>query len=385
MRIFIISRGYPTPQFPQWGCFERDQAEALAAIGHEVVMISVDTRFRLAWRKIGLTGIEANGVHSLNFFWRPSVTYLGKYRRMWRERLQLRYVYQQAEKRYGKPDIIYSHYLFKNADAVWLGHIKGVPVAGIEHWSELAKNPIPRNVRKLGEKTYPYLDSVIAVSESLSKVIQSEFHQTKTHVVNNVLGNEFLSANTSQRQSDIVRLITTGSLIHRKGLDILITALYEIEKTTKNWQLDIIGEGQEKKQLQTLIQQLHLEHKIRFLGALTKKEIIHHYQNSDAFVTTSRSETFGVAIIEALAIGLPAIATICGGPEEFITEQNGILIQPEDISATTKALISLITNIRHYDRVAIAHDCKKKFSPEVIAHQLTQIFEETIQKYHKQA
>ena len=55
MRIFLISRGYPTKREPQWGCFEKDQAEALAKYGHEVVMLSVDTRFRWYWRKIGIT------------------------------------------------------------------------------------------------------------------------------------------------------------------------------------------------------------------------------------------------------------------------------------------------------------------------------------------
>jgi len=55
MFIALISRGVPSKRDPQWGCFEKDQAEALAATGHKVVVISVDTRFRFYWRKLGIS------------------------------------------------------------------------------------------------------------------------------------------------------------------------------------------------------------------------------------------------------------------------------------------------------------------------------------------
>ena len=55
MRIFWIARGYPSQKDPQWGCFEKDQAEALRKAGHEVVVLSVDTRFRWYYRPLGIT------------------------------------------------------------------------------------------------------------------------------------------------------------------------------------------------------------------------------------------------------------------------------------------------------------------------------------------
>ena len=57
MFILLISRGVPTKRDPQWGCFERDQANALRALGHKVVVVSVDTRFRLFYRKFGIKRI----------------------------------------------------------------------------------------------------------------------------------------------------------------------------------------------------------------------------------------------------------------------------------------------------------------------------------------
>ena len=68
MKIFIIARGYPSVKEPTWGCFEKDQAEALASLGHNVTILSVDTRFRWYWRRLGITKKIANGIKIYDFF-----------------------------------------------------------------------------------------------------------------------------------------------------------------------------------------------------------------------------------------------------------------------------------------------------------------------------
>ena len=73
MFIALISRGVPSKRDPQWGCFEKDQAEALAATGHKVVVISVDTRFRFYWRKLGISHYYTNGIHYYDCFIVPGV------------------------------------------------------------------------------------------------------------------------------------------------------------------------------------------------------------------------------------------------------------------------------------------------------------------------
>ena len=68
MYILMISRGIPTKEFPQWGCFEQDQAEALQKAGHKVVVVSVDSRFLLMYRKLGITYNYRNGIDYYNSF-----------------------------------------------------------------------------------------------------------------------------------------------------------------------------------------------------------------------------------------------------------------------------------------------------------------------------
>ena len=89
----------------------------------------------------------------------------------------------------------------------------------------------------------------------------------------------------------------------------------------------------------------------------------------------SRSETFGVAYIEAMAAGLPVIATRCGGPEDFVTEENGILIPVDDESALTGAMERMMFRREDYDSAAISADIRRKFAPETIAARLTELYE----------
>ncbi|QUT55149.1 hypothetical protein INE86_03700 [Parabacteroides distasonis] len=73
MFIALISRGVPSKRDPQWGCFEKDQAEALVAVGHKVAVISVDSRFRLYWRKPGISHYRLNGIDYYDCFWVPGI------------------------------------------------------------------------------------------------------------------------------------------------------------------------------------------------------------------------------------------------------------------------------------------------------------------------
>lgn len=68
MKIFFISRGWPSEREPQWGCFERDQALALKKLGHEIVVLSVDARFRRYYRKYGITREVHDGITHYNLY-----------------------------------------------------------------------------------------------------------------------------------------------------------------------------------------------------------------------------------------------------------------------------------------------------------------------------
>lgn len=382
MKIALIANGYPDKREPQWGCFERDQALALQRLGHQVSILYIDGRFRTYWRKIGLVHYKDSGLSVYGMFLIPK-RWLGRISRKTSYRMSLwmmNFVYRAYEKAEGKPDIIYAHYIWNIAYASMLKEKYGIPLVGIEHWSGLTKEQLPPGPLFRENIGYKRTDKLLAVSESLQSHIYRHFGKEST-VVYDMLGQEFVSTDMKKRKNtQPFRFIAVGSLIHRKGFDLLLKAFSKSELKKKECRVVIIGGGSEKANLMDLAKQLNISDNVTLVGRKTKGEIICTMQDSHVFVLSSHAETFGVVCIEALSQGLPNIATVCGGPEEFINGNNGILVPPGDVDALSNAMIDMYNNYSKYDSVAIAEECKRRFAPQVIANQLSTIFETVINK-----
>lgn len=381
MTIFIITRGTPTKQDPQWGCFEYDQAKALAKTGHKVVVLSVDRRFRPFQQKIGISSQTKDNVTTYNAFVLPNVIVrkIAGEKILYRLRVWLlKKLYQRAVAENGQPDVLYSHYVFITKEAVALRETYHVPLVAMEHWSEIQKPNIPARILRMTD-SYKNADQVVAVSKSLQKTLKEKFN-VNACVVYNMVGKDFhYKPGTS---SGPVQYVAAGSLIPRKGYDLLIQAFSKVHLAKEQWHLNIIGSGKEKENLQQLVEQYNLQDNITLSGQRSKEEIVALYQQSDVFVLPSRMETFGVVYIEAMACGLPVIATPCGGPEEFVNKDNGLLVPVNDVDQLAEAIEYMSRHYQEYDKQAIADYCQARFSSEVIAKQLTDIFEDVVAKYH---
>ncbi len=385
MFILLVSRGIPTQRDPQWGCFEKDQAEALVSQGHKVVVVSVDGRFRCYYRKLGTTCVQINNIHYLNSYWCPFKLLqlcLGRRMAYQVQSWQLERLYQKVLKEHGQPDIIYSHYLEKTHIALLLKKKYNIPIVAMEHWSALLNTKLSSNIQDLGDNTYPYTDKIIAVSQALKLQLKQQFNVEST-VIPNLLGGDF-QYKPIETKNNIVQFVAVSNLIQSKGYDILIDAFAKANESHLSWTLTIVGDGTERTTIQQKIKQYGLQDKVHLLGRKTKQEIVTLLQNSHVFVLASRSETFGVAYIEALSMGVPIIATRCGGPEDFVQSTDGLLVPVDNLAALTDAIKYMIEHYADYDRAKIAADCKSRFAPEVIAKQLTHVFENVIATRHTQ-
>ena len=381
MRILVIANGYPTPNDPQWGCFERDQAMALKACGHDVAILAVDTRFRWYKRKYGISVIRKDGFPVYWGFWIP--TRLLGFRGL-ADKVTFRLydrVYSKILKEWGKPDLLFAHYQRNIYFSLYLKKKYGLPLVGMEHWSALMLDPLPRFVAQRGRDAYPAVDRLLSVSGALSESIRKKFN-VPSEVVNDMLGPEFLDYVPGARKRDgEFRFIAVGSLLPVKGYDLLINAFAASGLASRGCSLSIIGDGPERATLSRMVVEHNLSESVHLLGRKMKGEIVQELRNSDAFVLSSRSETFGVACIEALSQGLPCIVTRCGGPEEIVTAKEGIMIDPGNVEAMADALKQLYGNYDRYDQKEIADRCLGRFSPRAIATRLTGIFEDTVQNY----
>jgi glycosyltransferase involved in cell wall biosynthesis len=378
MKIVIIANGYPDKREPQWGCFERDQAVALTGQGHQVSILYVDRRFRTYWRKIGINyrredGIDVCGVFLFPFLKLAHLNFQFHFRIVSK---MLDWAFRCLVKRTGMPDVIYAHYLYNISFATHLKEKYHIPLVGIEHWSELTRNSLIPYARFHGNIAYHKADKILAVSKSLQSKIKRHFGVDST-VVYDMLGPEFVHSGTDVRVegTKAFRFISVGSLLPIKNYDILIRAFAKTGLSNEGCTLLIVGDGTERINLENIVRELHLKKNVCLLGRKSRNDIARLLSESHVYVLPSKAETFGVACIEALSQGLPTIATKCGGPEEFIHEHNGLLIPVDDIDALSDAMIEIYNQYSKYNRTLIKNECLSRFAPDVIAKQLTGIFE----------
>jgi len=98
----------------------------------------------------------------------------------------------------------------------------------------------------------------------------------------------------------------------------------------------------------------------------------------DLFVLASRDETFGVVVVEAMASGLPVIATDCGGPKEIITPETGVLVEKENPIELAKAIKFMMQNIHHYNRGLIRKYACEKYGQIPFAERISELYSEIL-------
>lgn len=379
----MISRGIPSKHHPQWGCFEKDQAEALASLGHKVIVLSVDARFSTNRGKLGLHHKSENGVEYYNYVVLPAIIFsklVGEDRYINQIKFKcFNKVFNQITKEHGRPDIIYSQFFWNTAMAVKLKESYKIPVVGIEHLARFNNSNLSNQDYKWASYAFSGADTTIAVAKTLADNLERRFHK-KFEVVHNMFGPEFefsedFSKNLPPKP---IIFVSAASLVKRKGFDFLIDSFARASLPKDAWQLNIIGWGEEQHKLEKQIKDYGLENNIHLLGKMGKVEIAGQLKKSHVYVLPSRNENFSVAILEGLATGLPVLATDCGGIRECIDEKNGIIIPVDDIMAMSIAIKDIISNYSKYNRKDIALNCKNQFSPKAIATQLTEIFEHQI-------
>ncbi len=148
------------------------------------------------------------------------------------------------------------------------------------------------------------------------------------------------------------RLLSVGRIVHQKGLDLAMHALGGLKDL--NWEWRIAGDGPQMQALQSLAQELGIDDRVFFLGWQSREQIIESYRQANVFLFPSRHEGMPNAILEAMASGLPVIATCIAGNEELVIEgQTGYLVPSEDIEALQNALKKILKDLLSVSKWAL--------------------------------
>jgi glycosyltransferase involved in cell wall biosynthesis len=130
-------------------------------------------------------------------------------------------------------------------------------------------------------------------------------------------------------------LVFAGRLGRQKALGVLLDALVGVPDV----RLTVAGDGPERDALERRARELGLDGRVSFLGAVPRERVLRLFRAADASVLPSAWENFPHAVVEALAVGCPVIATAVGGVPEVVRDgENGLLVAPGDPGALGAAI-----------------------------------------------
>lgn len=195
-------------------------------------------------------------------------------------------------------------------------------------------------------------DDVIAISLYLKKLARDAGYSGNISIIPNgveekyfeeVSGGE-LKKNLGFSQNEKI-ILSVSRLEEKNGLADLLGALALLIPKHHPLKLLVIGEGSLRGHLENLAQKLHLEDSVIFLGKIPHEKLLDYYQASDVFVRPSLSEGLGTAFLEAMAAGVPIVATPVGGIVDFLKDgETGIMVEPGNPENIKEGIEKILAN-----------------------------------------
>jgi len=194
---------------------------------------------------------------------------------------------------------------------------------------------------------------VIATSATVARLLVADYGVASGRLSVVEPGTDRVSAPPRNREG-VVKLLAVGSVIPRKGYDVLVAALARLRHLP--WRLVIAGDcgrsPQTSRGLRAEIARLGLTDRISLLGAVASEQMSPLYASADLFVLPSRFEGYGMAYAEAIAHGVPVIGTTAGAIPQTVSADAGVLVAPDDGEALAAELQRLIASPDQRERLA---------------------------------
>ena len=384
MKILWLASWYPDEYEPANGDFVQRHAKAVSQLINIDVIHVVQAGRKFNYLNKVVKNNDGNLHEAIHYFtykksnidWLDKILYNKTYWRYYKKIID-DYIQQN-----GKPDLIHVHIPFK-AGIIALAFLRKykIPFIVSEHSSlylkEAKNNFYTRDFyfRFYTEQTFKKAAAVTNVSAAIGKVLQQMFHLKDVHIIPNVVDTNHFYYKPKEA-AKIFRWLHVSTMQPLKNLDKIIQAFSKILKERDDCELIICGPINNEYQL--LVEQLHLQSKIKFTGGVSYEDVAKQMQQADAFIMFSKHENFPCVIIEALCCGLPVVASNVGGVAEVINESNGILGEPNNMNELQNAIISMMSNINKYDSEKISADAASKYNYNTVAQQFVSVYNDVL-------
>jgi len=277
-----------------------------------------------------------------------------------------------------RPDLVHGHFYDAAATALLIARRLGVPYVLTEH------STLARPLTQLERLAFRNAGRVMPVSRMLQSALESSGLEGRYEVVPNVVDLEHFTP-TARYPGEIRRLIAVTRMTPVKGIPDLLEALRLLAIRRRDWRCDLIGGGERGEEYRGLASRLGLDRHILFHGELSRPEVAARLREADLFILPSHLETFSVATVEAMACGVPVLATACGGPEELVTPEAGMIVPPRDPAALADGLDRMLSSLDGFRPGEIARGVAGRFGAEAVGARLLEIYEATLAESRKES
>jgi phosphatidylinositol alpha-mannosyltransferase len=276
------------------------------------------------------------------------------------------------------PALVHVHEPFAPSASWFAQGLRGVPVVATFHSGidrSVAYDAAALFMRRIARR----LAARIAVSERAAAVARRRLGGTYRVIPNGVDVARFARA-TPGDLGPGRRILFVGRLHPRKGFPLAVDAFARLAVDRPDLQLIVVGEGAERAAIDRLDPQVR--GRVRMLGAVANRDLPEIAVACDAFVAPNTGgESFGVVLIEAMAAGLPVVATRIPGFDEVVTDGvDGILIPPGDLGALVGALAGVLDDAARARSFSAAGRARAaRFDWEVVLPELEAVYEGAVQ------
>lgn len=368
MRILVVPKWYPWPELPVFGIFCREHARALAT-RHEVVVLASLATPGADFPVYRLTDEVENGIRTLRVrYRRPRVRPLAMACQLAGMLAALRRLRRDGF----RPDVVHAHVYSAALPALVLARLSRAAMVVTEHYTGFQRGLVTGADRLTAKAAFERADLVAPVSRELAGHLRAIAPGARVEVHPNVVDTDVFTPTAREDRGVPRRLLTVGALAEKKGHAYLLEALTRLDEV----ELDMVGDGELRAELEDTARRLGVP--ARFHGELPKEEVARLMAEAELFVLPSTHETFGCVLIEAMASGVPSVATRVGGVPEVLTDDAGELVAPRDADALAEGIQRALG--RKFDGEALAREARERYGYAVFAERWTRVYEELLER-----
>jgi L-malate glycosyltransferase len=263
--------------------------------------------------------------------------------------------------------------------------------------SDVFEFPLRSSLHKyLLKKNLAAADTIASTSIAMRKQTLKFLDQERIIFITpfGVNFSKFSRGKIDKEKQDIITIGTVKTLKHVYGIDILLHALAKVYKIleqkhsilSNKISFRITGGGPDLQKLQQLANHLGIQHLTTFVGKVEHDTVPQELAKLDIYIALSRQESFGVAVLEAQAMGLPVVVSNVGGLPEVVKQgETGYIVETENPDQAAEMIVKLILDQQLRDGFAMnaEHFARQNFSWEACAQQMQKVYQDTLVSFKK--